>query len=346
MNKLYTYIVNNFIDTHCKFGLADFDTEIYKDEYVVYMYVDQIDDYNEFWAFNKEVVDKDIRLGRYKYVIKSGNEYYRSINILLSNYGLSQEELPIVYKMILETISMRLEEMEDNNNLNESTGKYEVYYEYIARILFDSYTKVYEGDDGIYVVHNGISHQLVSDCVDFPEVMSIPFDPRKYQVDWIIADKMVTFGITDVEEQRVIYYIYLDILRDNFCIDSPINESIDKETKLFNMLVDNFIDNYYRVSINHDSNEFEPQLYYNDELFWFITISNLVIWLKNGIDWSLNGELSSMHDFDDIFINYMVMYGIKDKKVIERFYDKVLRKLLDRVKEDIDKYENMGYDPL
>ena len=316
------------------------------------MYTDQFDNYNDPWSYDYEEIESDLEgSGKESIINDLESKYWKSYRILLSNYGLSKYELPIVYEMIERKVMMRLAELNKTlkEGINESYSlddKKEFFYKYVAKTLFDTHTEVYEDDDGIYIVRNGISYQLISDCEDFQDVMSIPYNPRTYQVDEMIGALMSSLGVTNIEEQREVYQYYLDILKDKYCIGSPINESIDKEIKLFNMLVDNFIDNYYRVSINHDSNEFEPQLYYNDELFWFITISNLVIWIKNGIDWSLNGELISMHDFDDIFINYMVMYGIKDKKVIERFYDEVLRKLLDRVKEDIDKYENMGYDPL
>lgn len=233
MNKLYDYIVNNFINTHVEFKKykgGNFEDGI-RMEYKVNLYIDQIHDYNDPWDFTYDEIAKDVSNKDSKNIVKSSSPYWKSYNILLSNYGLSKEELPIVYEMIQRELLKRLEELNKTlkGDINESYSlddKKEFFYEYVAKILYYTHTEIYEDEiyedeEGIFFVYKGISHQLISDCKDFQDVVTLPFDPERYPIDRKISEVMSSLGVTNIEEQREVYQFYLDILKDKYCLNIP-----------------------------------------------------------------------------------------------------------------------------
>lgn len=111
-NKLYNFIVDDFIRKHCKFSEPITRPNSYKG-HVVYVYVDHIVDYNDPWIFDSDDIEKMIERKR-KNKITVHNEtsqYNASIYYRLSNYGLSLDEVREVYEMILYKILDKLNEM-------------------------------------------------------------------------------------------------------------------------------------------------------------------------------------------------------------------------------------------
>ncbi len=196
------------------------------------MYIDQFGDYNDPWTFVYEEIESDLE-GRGKNSIINDDEssYWKSYRILLLNYGLSKQELPIVYEMIERKSMMRLAELNKTlkEGINESYSlddKKEFFYEYVAKILYHTHTEIYEDEiyedeEGIFFVYKGISHQLISDCADFQDVVTLPFNPLKYPIDRKISEVMSSLGVTNIEEQREVYQFYLDILKDKYCLNTP-----------------------------------------------------------------------------------------------------------------------------
>jgi hypothetical protein len=111
-NKLYNFIVDDFIRKHCKFGDPIDNPTSYKG-HVVDMYIDHIVDYHDSWRYDSGDIEKMIRRREKNKITvhNETNQYFASIYYRLNNYGLSLEEVREVYEMILYKILDKLNKM-------------------------------------------------------------------------------------------------------------------------------------------------------------------------------------------------------------------------------------------
>ncbi len=113
MNKFHEHIVKDFIKHYCKFNFTN--NPIGKDYYEVEMYIDQFYDIDEPWTFSVDDYREDIRKNIFhnihdKEVRNGSTRFYESMNKILSDYGLYEEELELVYKLITHRLIEMLEE--------------------------------------------------------------------------------------------------------------------------------------------------------------------------------------------------------------------------------------------
>jgi hypothetical protein len=113
MNKFHEHIIKDFIKHYCKFNFEY--NPIGKDYYEVAMYIDQYNDIDDPWTFNVDDYRQDIRRNifhkiRDKEVSPGSSMFYESMNKILSDYGLYEEELELVYKLITHRLIEMLEE--------------------------------------------------------------------------------------------------------------------------------------------------------------------------------------------------------------------------------------------
>ena len=108
MNRYYEYIIKNFIKHYCKFSFEN--NPIGRDYYVVEMYIDMEGDINNPWRFNVDDYIDDITKNIFHNINDNGEPFYRSMNKILSGYGLYEQELELVYKLITHELIDMLEE--------------------------------------------------------------------------------------------------------------------------------------------------------------------------------------------------------------------------------------------
>lgn len=110
MNKFHEYIIKDFIKHFCKFNLTN--NPIGRDYYEVAMYIDMEGDIDDPWSFNVDDYREDIRKNIFHKIILNynGEPFYISMNKILSGYGLYDEELELVFKLITYELIEMLEE--------------------------------------------------------------------------------------------------------------------------------------------------------------------------------------------------------------------------------------------
>ena len=108
MNKFHEYIIKDFIKHFCKFNLTN--SHIGREYYEVGMYVDMEGDIDDPWSFNVSDFRKDVRNNIFHNITDSEDVFYTSMNKILSGYGLYDEELELVFKLITHELIEMLEE--------------------------------------------------------------------------------------------------------------------------------------------------------------------------------------------------------------------------------------------
>ena len=112
MNKFHEHIIKDFIKHYCKFNLTN--NPIGRDYYEVEMYIDQFNNIDEPWGFNVDDYREDIRKNIFHLIhnkeVSGGTRFYESMNKILSGYGLYEQELELVYKLITHELIDMLEE--------------------------------------------------------------------------------------------------------------------------------------------------------------------------------------------------------------------------------------------
>ncbi len=107
MNKFHEYIVKDFIKHYCKFIVK-------YDHYEVEMYIDQFNDIDDPWSFDVDDYREDIRKNIFHLInnkeVSGGTRFYESMNKILSGYGLYEQELELVFKLITHKLIDMLEE--------------------------------------------------------------------------------------------------------------------------------------------------------------------------------------------------------------------------------------------
>lgn len=108
MNKFHEYIIKDFIKHFCKFNLTN--NPIGIDYYEVEMYVDMEGDIDDPWSFDVSNFREDVRRNVFHNITDSEDVFYRSMNKILSGYGLYEQELELVFKLITYELIEMLEE--------------------------------------------------------------------------------------------------------------------------------------------------------------------------------------------------------------------------------------------
>lgn len=108
MNKFHEYIVKDFIKHFCKFDFEN--NPIGKDYYIVEMYVDMEGDIDDPWSFTIDDYRRDISQNIFHNINDSRDVFYTSMNKILSGYGLYEQELELVFKLITHELIDMLEE--------------------------------------------------------------------------------------------------------------------------------------------------------------------------------------------------------------------------------------------
>lgn len=239
MNKLYNYIVNNFIDVHARFVKA-------WHGYAVEMYIDQVDDYKSPWTFNTNDINNDIVNLNYLDIRSGGSDYYKSLTILLSNYGLSKEELHIVYKMILEKILMKLNQLNGidstndsiNDSINESVDKKQKLFDILSdvfihqhyNITIDHDKKTFEvkmevDDENFWFVDPYVFKNWLGQNIDWTYTNTKDLTVSN-MVDNMFIKFMVNYNIKDRETIQQFYHFVLTKLMEKS--EDDFNNLLDK----------------------------------------------------------------------------------------------------------------------
>jgi hypothetical protein len=112
-NKLYSFIVDDFIRKHCKFIEPRPDQRTSYKGHIVEMYIDHIVKWDDPWIFDVEDLEMDIRREKKNRITvhNETSQYFASIYYILDKYGLSLEEIREVYEMIIYKLLGILNEM-------------------------------------------------------------------------------------------------------------------------------------------------------------------------------------------------------------------------------------------
>lgn len=108
MNKFHEYIIKDFIKHFCKFKLTN--NPIGREYYEVEMYIDMEGDIDDPWSLDVNNFRQDVRKNIFHNITDSDDVFYRSMNKILSGYGLYDEELELVFKLITYELIEMLEE--------------------------------------------------------------------------------------------------------------------------------------------------------------------------------------------------------------------------------------------
>lgn len=208
--KLYNYIVKDFINRYCKFVEGRYQLK-------VYIYIDQYE-IEEPFIFDIDEIEYDLENDFYDNIGKewlgkenSSNPVTKGFEYVLGNYGLIGSEQYEVFRMIFKEL-IEIIKSKGSSSINESEDKRMMYYEYIVGVLLND---IYV-DRGVFFRNRGFN-VIVYDCLDFIELKSLPFNPKKHPLDNSLSNKISDFGVTDLEEQQIIYRMFLDEVEDKYC---------------------------------------------------------------------------------------------------------------------------------